>query len=369
MQRAHQAADRDEEPALRLDRVALRQGRRTVLEDVSLEIPRGALFALLGEAGCGKSALLSLLAGDAEPGAGEIHSLGTNLRRTPPHRSGVGVVAQRDALFAHLSLADNVAYPLRLRGMQTHQRARLVEAALESVLLNDAHRRPHQATPGERQRACLARATVFGPRLLLLDEPLSDQPAEFRPIMVAALRRLHLLLGTTTILATRVAADAMALADQVAVLHGGRIEQVAPPIALYDNPCSAVAARACGEANLLPGTVRALDEDGAAQVALACGPVVEGAMSGALKVGCPCLVCLRPERIAVAPVRAADMGEGALDATLLEVLQLGDVARLRLLLGSGAEVLVKRPLAPGLRAGQTVAIAWQPGHAQVFEGG
>jgi putative spermidine/putrescine transport system ATP-binding protein len=376
MQSAHQAAPgahtrpaahADENPALRLSAVSLRQGRRIVLDTISFDVPPGALFVLLGEAGSGKSALLALLTGEAAPSTGEILSHGAPLRHKPPHRRGVGVVTQHDALLPRLSLAENVAYPLRLRGMSARARAPLVDAALDSVLLTDPRRHPHQTTAAERQRAALARATVFGPRLLLLDEALSDQPPEFRPAMVAALRRLHQLLGCTTILATRVAADAMALADQVAVLHRGRIEQVATPAALYDNPNSAVAALACGEANLLPGTVRAIDEDGVAQVALACGPLVEATASQTLKVRDPCLFCLRPERIAVAPVRATEMGEGALDATVLEVLHLGDLVRLRLLLGSGAEVLVKRPLAPGMRAGQPVAIAWQPGHAQVFE--
>ena len=366
MQRAHEAAPGT--PALHLTGVTLRQGRRDVLDNISLEIPSGALFVLLGEAGSGKSALLATLSGAAQPSAGEIRSHGAPLRRTKPHRRGFGVLAQHDALFPHLSLADNVAYPLRLRRLSAAARAPLVEAALDSVLLTDAHRRARHASAAERQRAALARATVFGPRLLLLDEPLADQPAEFRLVMVAALRRLHLLLGATTILATRVAADAMALADQVAVLHRGRIEQVAPPAALYDNPTSAVAAMACGETNLLPGTVRDIDEDGMALVTLACGPVVEGEAAGVLRPRDSCLFCVRPERIAVAPVSAADMGEGALDAKLLEVLHLGDLVRLRLLLGSGTEVLIKRPLAPGLHPGQRVAIAWQPGHARVFGG-
>jgi putative spermidine/putrescine transport system ATP-binding protein len=309
---------------------------------------------------------MSLLTGLGRPTAGQITELGASLERTTAHRRGFGVVTQHDSLFANRSLAENIAYPLRLRGVTARDRAALVETAAESVLLTATERLPHKATAAERQRAALARATVFGPRILLLDEPLSDQPAEARPAQLAALRRLHGLSGATTVLATRVAADAMALADQIAVLHRGRIEQVAAPATLYDQPTSAVAALAVGEANLLAGTVHAIDEDGVARVGLACGPVVEGTAAAALRVRDTCLFCLRPERIALATVRAADMGEGALDATLLEVLNLGDTVRLRLLLGSGAELLIKRPLAPGLRAGQTVAIAWQTGHAQVF---
>jgi putative spermidine/putrescine transport system ATP-binding protein len=236
-------------------------------------------------------------------------------------------------------------------------------------MLAGAHRRPGQATAAERQRAAIARATVFGPRALLLDEPLSEQPAEQRPSMLAALRRLHLMLGVPTVLATRVATDALVLADDVAVLHAGRLEQVAPPADLYDQPVSAVAAQATGDINLLPGRINTIGPDGMASIGLACGPVVEAPAHNGLRPRHACLFGLRPERIAVAPIRAADMGEDALDATLLEVLHLGEQIRLRVLLGSGAELVVKRPAAAGTRGltlGKTVAIAWQAGHAAVF---
>jgi putative spermidine/putrescine transport system ATP-binding protein len=177
------------------------------------------------------------------------------------------------------------------------------------------------------------------------------------------------MLGTTTVLATRVAADALVLADEVAVLHQGKLEQVAPPVVLYDQPASAVAAQAAGEINLLPGRVNSVDQDGVASISLACGPVVEAQAAATLLPRHSCQFALRPERIAVAPIRAADMGGDALDATIFEVLHLGEQIRLRLLVGSGAELVVKRPAAAGTRGllvGQTVAIAWQPVHAMAF---
>ncbi len=351
---------------LRLSDVMLRLQGRKILDGVSLDVPPGRLLAVLGGAGSGKSALLHLLADGGALDAGSVLWRDAPLHRVAAHRRGFGVVAQCPALFPNMSLAENVAYPLRLRRMAARDRTAQVEAALESVLLENAGRLPRQAGPADCQRAALARATVFGPRLLLLDEPLGHQPAEARPALLAALRRLQLMLGITTIMATRVAADAMALADQLAVLQQGRIEQVGAPASIYGSPVSAVAALATGEANLLPGVVHAIDEDGIARVGLACGPVVEGTAAPSLRVRARCLFFLRPEHIAVAPVRAADMGEDALDATLLEALHLGDTVRMRLLLGSGAELLVKRPLAAGMRAGQAVAVAWQPGHAGVF---
>jgi putative spermidine/putrescine transport system ATP-binding protein len=339
------------------------------VSDISLTAQPGAVLALLGGAYAGKSTLLRLLANGAAPYAGLISHAGADLRRVPAHRRGFGVVAQDDALFPRLTLAQNVAYPLRLREIGRRARAAMVEAALDSVLLTGASRLPHQASAAERQRACIARATVFGPAVLLLDEPLSHQPAEQRPALLAALRRLHLMLGATTILGTRVAADAMALADRLAILDRGRLVQEDAPATLYDRPDSSVAALATGSANLLPGTVHAIDEDGLARIRLTCGPVVEGLAGPNLRVRDRCLFCLRPERLAIAPTDAASMGDGALDATVLEALHLGDTLQLRLLLGAGQEVLASRPAAAGtrgLRAGQGVAIAWQPHHASVF---
>jgi putative spermidine/putrescine transport system ATP-binding protein len=353
---------------LRLTNLGAAQGRPGRLHGVTLEAPAGSFVSLLGPRAAGKSTLVSILAGSAR-GAGRASLGAADLLRPPAHRRGLGVVQQTDALFPHLTLAQNVAYPLRLRGMGWRETARLVEAALETVQLTHAHRLPAQASAAECQRAAWARATIFSPRLLLLDEPLSAQPQAERPAMVAILRRLHVLLGATTIMATRVAADALALSDQVAVLQAGRLEQIDTPDMLYDRPVSAMAALATGEANLLPGIANAIDDDGVARVTLACGPVVEAMASPDLRVRENCFLFLRPERIAVAPMEARDMSETALDATLLEALHLGDGVRLRLLLGSGAEVLVKRPAAAGLRGlkpGQAVAIAWQEGQAAAF---
>ena len=359
------------EAGLVLDRVSARTGGHPVLAGVSLEVPPGRLLALLGGRAAGKSTLLGILAGLAAPSAGAVFRAGTDLRRTPPHRRGFGVVAQQDALFPRLTLAQNIAYPLLLRQVRRRDRVRLVEAACDSVFLGGAHRLPHQASAAECQRAWIARATVFGPAVLLLDDPLGLQAQEERPRLLAALRRLHLMLGSTTVLATRVPGEAFALADHLAVLARGQVVQAGAPEPVYERPASAMAALACGEANLLPGTVRAIDEDGIARVTLACGPVVEGMAGQTLRVRDACLFCLRPERIALAPAQASEMGEAALDAAVLEVLHLGDTVRLSLLLGAGQEVVVKRPAAAGLRGmrrGESVAIAWQPHHATVFPG-
>jgi len=355
--------------ALDIAEVTLRQGGGVVLNAITLAVPQGAFLTILGRKGAGKSALMTVLEGHATPSAGHISLGAQNLLRLPAHRRGFGVVRQRDALFPHLSLAENVAYPLTLRGVPARERDRLVDAALDSVMLPDGRMPTHLAGPATKMRVALARATVFGPRVLLLDEPLGRESPADRAAMLAVLRRLHLMLGVTTLMATRIAADALALSDQIAILHQGRIEQTGSASAVYDTPSTASAARLTGEMNLLPGVVQAIDEDGVARVKLACGPVLEATLHGNLRPRDKCLFGLRPERIAVAPTRAEEMGEDALAATVLEVLALGDALRLRLLLGTGEEILVKRPTAAGTRGlapGKSVAIAWQMQHAAVF---
>ena len=347
----------------------MRAGRLACLDGVTLGVPAGAFLTVLGSAGAGKSALMAVLEGAARPSAGHVAFLGAPLRGVAPQRRGFGVVRQNDALFPDLSLAENVAYPLRLRRVAARERARLVDAALESVMVADGRMPARLADAQLRMRVALARATVFGPRLLLLDEPLGREGPSDRPAMLAVLRRLHLMLGVTTVMATRIAGDALALSDQVAILAAGTLEQIGSAAAVYDSPSTAAAARLTGDMNLLAGVVQAIDEDGIARVKLACGPVVEGAIAGGLRLRDRCLFGLRPERIAVAPTRAEEMGDDALAATVLEVLVLGDALRLRLLLGTGEEILIKRPAAAGTRglvAGKQVAIAWQMQHAAVF---
>lgn len=354
---------------LSVERLRLRAGPG----EVSFSAPPGSLLGVLGPQGAGKSALIGMLCGEAAvPASGRVMLDGADLRGVPMHRRGFGLVAQEDALFPGRTLAENVAYPLARRGVAARARRPMVEAALDSVSLGGRGGvLAARASAAERQLAAIARATVFGPRVLLLDEPLSAQDAADRPMLVAALRRLHAVIGCITILGTRVAADALALCDRMVVLQGGRVVQAGAPAQIYDQPNSAEAALASGEANLLPGVVHAVDEDeGLARVGLACGPVVEGYAGEGLRPRDPCLFCLRPERIAVVPASASDFVDGALDAVVLEALPLGDVGRLRLLLGAGQEVVVKRPAAAGLRGlrpGEGVAIAWQPQHAVAFK--
>jgi putative spermidine/putrescine transport system ATP-binding protein len=346
--------------------------KRPAVRDVSLQIEAGELLTLLGPSGSGKTTTLMLLAGFERPDAGEIEIEGRPMAGVPPQRRGIGVVVQTGALFPHMTVAENVAFPLRARGVSRNERHERTGRVLAMLRLGGLEGRlPAQLSGGEPQLVALARALVFQPRLLLLDEPLGALEQPLRERMRHAIRDLRQRLGLTMLWATRDQAEALALSDRVAVLADGRVRQVGTPQELYEHPASAFVARCIGETNLLPGSVEAIEDD-IARVRLAAGPIVE-VLAVDVREGERCVVSVRPERVAVAAVSAEEMGEGALAAELRQVVYGGDHVRLRLRIGQRgadpAEMVVKRPAgAPlaGLVPGEAVALAWAAQHARAF---
>jgi putative spermidine/putrescine transport system ATP-binding protein len=325
-------------------------GRTPVLDGLTLNVEPGMITVLLGPAGSGKSSLMRIVAGFEAPLA--------------------GIVQQPDLLFPHLSVAENVGLPLQLRRTSSAGRSRLVATTLEQLQLGHAASLlPRSLTPAEAQRAVLARAMVFAPRILLLDEPFSAHQAGERASLIASLRRMHALLGTTTtLLATRIGTDALEAADRLAILRQGVVDQYGTPAELFDRPRNLHAAALLGDINRLPGLVDKVDDD-VAIVRLDCGPVIEALRGRNLDPGDPCVIGVRPDRVAIAAITAAEMGERAIDATVLEAQIVGEQVRLRLLIGSGTELRVRRPAAAGLRGlavGAQAAVAWQPHHAACF---
>lgn len=343
-------------------------GGPAAVQSLDLDIARGELLTLLGPSGSGKTTTLMMLAGFELPSAGRILLEGRDIARLPPHRRGIGVVFQSYALFPHMSVGENVAFPLSVRGVSKHDQAKRVARALETVRLQGlGDRRPAQLSGGQQQRVALARALVFEPPIVLLDEPLGALDKALREEMQLEIRHLHQRLGVTMMYVTHDQAEALTLSDRIAVFQGGRVRQLADPRRLYDRPADAFVAGFVGENNLLPGVIEARENDDV-RVRLDCGPVVLAEPVDCGQAGDRCLVAIRPERVAVAGITAAELGEGALPAVLTEAIFLGDHVRLRLALGDGGEILAKRPAGLGAlpEPGGPAAVAWPEGAAFAF---
>jgi putative spermidine/putrescine transport system ATP-binding protein len=359
------------EPLVRFLRVSksYAAGQAAAVRALDLDIAQGELLTLLGPSGSGKTTTLMLLAGFEEPSEGRILLEGRDIAALPPHRRGIGVVFQSYALFPHMSVAENVAFPLEARGVAKPERTARVARALEMVrLAGFGDRRPAQLSGGQQQRVALARAMVFEPPIVLLDEPLGALDKALREEMQFELRALHARLGLTMLYVTHDQAEALTLADRIAVFEGGRLRQVAAPRTLYENPADAFVSGFVGENNRLPGTVLHVAE-GLCRVRLDGGAEVEATAVDSEGPGSRCVVMVRPERIAVAPVAAIELGaEGVLAARLTELLFQGDHVRLRLALPGGAEVVAKRPVGGAAlpQPGEEAAIAWPSGVARAF---
>jgi putative spermidine/putrescine transport system ATP-binding protein len=356
-------------PLLRFERVSKRYPARpgaragahppAALDALDLDVARGELLVLLGPSGSGKTTTLMLLAGFETPDAGRILLEGRDIARLPAHRRGIGVVFQSYALFPHMTVAENLAFPLEARGLPRTERELRVGRALGMVRLEGlGDRRPAQLSGGQQQRVALARALVFEPPVVLLDEPLGALDKALREEMQHELRALHRRLGLTMLHVTHDQAEALTLADRIAVLAEGRLRQVAPPRALYDNPADAFVAGFVGENNRLAGTVLGVAE-GLARIRLASGAEVGARAAPALAPGAPCLVMIRPERIAPA-------AEG-LAARVEEALFQGDHQRLRCLLEGGETLVARLPLDAAIPAPDNViALSWAPEAAWAF---
>jgi putative spermidine/putrescine transport system ATP-binding protein len=278
-----------------LDRLAKAYGDTIALDGLSLSVERGEFLSLLGPSGCGKTTTLQMIAGFVEPSAGAITLDGSDLLAVKPSRRGIGIVFQSYALFPHMTAAQNVAFGLEAQGVKRAERDKRVAEALALVGLSAfAERYPRKLSGGQQQRVALARALVIRPRLLLLDEPLSNLDAKLREEMQIELRQIQRRIGTTTILVTHDQAEALALSDRIVVMNKGRAEQIARPDEAYENPSSHFVAGFLGKTNVLPAEVREAGDGLLVTVGGADWRVATAAFLG------PATISVRPERISFA---------------------------------------------------------------------
>ncbi|MBR1216884.1 ABC transporter ATP-binding protein [Bradyrhizobium sp. U87765 SZCCT0131] len=315
--------------SLRYDNVSYTYpGTSTGVFDISLEIGRGELLAIIGASGSGKSTVLKLLAGFVQPSSGRVLIDGDDVSTALPEARRLGVVFQNYALFPHMRLWENVAYPLKVRGLSRGERRERAAAMLQRVGMgNRVDDFPAALSGGQQQRVALARALVFEPRGLLLDEPLSALDAGLRMEMRDEILRVQRAAGIATLLVTHDQEEALSIADKVAVMRDGRLIQVGPPRALYETPVNADVAAFVGQSNLWPGRVTGANLVGTALGPLACD-------TGDRAIGDAVTVFVRPER--VTPVdEPATAVVGQFTGTVVADRYLGPVRRIDLDVGGG----------------------------------
>ncbi|SIP88909.1 ABC transporter ATP-binding protein [Bosea sp. TND4EK4] len=350
---------------IEIDGLVKRFGAVKAVDSVSLAVEPGEFLALLGPSGSGKTTILMAIAGFEYPDEGRIRVGGEDITWVPPSRRNLGMVFQKYTLFPHMSVLENIAFPLKMRGVGRAEREERARAALSTVRLDGyGERKPSQLSGGQQQRVAIARAIVYKPRVLLMDEPLSALDKNLREEMQIETKHLQREIGVTVVFVTHDQTEALTMADRVAVLDHGRLQQIGSPHDLYETPRTAFVAGFIGETNFCAG--RTLCAGVAGQrisVALACGHAVEALAVGALAEGVPVKIAIRPERLSL--VEAG----GGLPARVEEAIYAGNATTLLLATPSGQTLRLRVPAggAGGSPAiGEAVGLSWRAEDARAF---
>lgn len=343
-------------------------GKSLVVKSLNLDVGKGDFLTLLGPSGSGKTTTLMMLAGFEAPTHGHIELGGKDITTLPPHKRNIGMVFQNYALFPHMTVAENIAFPLKVRGVSPSEISEQVARALDMVRLPDfASRRPGQLSGGQQQRVAVARALVFSPDLVLMDEPLGALDKNLREELQYEIKQIHEETQITVVYVTHDQSEALTMSSQVAVFDDGIIQQLNTPEMMYEAPTNAFVANFIGENNCLPGTVLEV-----------CGDEVKVALTGRnetivatnvinLTVGDQTRVCIRPERMAV----GADGGDNQLSGTLQSLIYLGDHIRLVLAAPGVDDFVIKVPNAGGLddlHVNERIQISFSPINARALDG-
>ena len=330
-------------------------GLSLVVRSLDLEIQRGEFLSLLGPSGSGKTTTLMMLAGFESPTAGEILLDGSPITKTPPHKRNFGMVFQNYALFPHLTVADNVGYPLTVRKVPKAEIAQRVAKALDMVQLGGkGDRYPAQLSGGQQQRVALARALVFQPQLVLMDEQLGALDKQLREHMQIELKELHRQLGITFVYVTHDQGEALTMSDRVAVFNDGEIQQIDAVERLYETPSNRFVAGFVGDSTLLTATTASANHD-ACEIVLPSGERLSGINVNHVHPGTSVVASVRPERIEAWFTPPENEGN-TIKAAITDVIYFGDHLRLRCAIAGQALATVKLPLSRGEQpvAGQAV---------------
>jgi putative spermidine/putrescine transport system ATP-binding protein len=334
-------------------------GVSLVVKNLNLDIARGEFITMLGPSGSGKTTCLMMLAGFETATHGEIYLDGEGINNVAPHKRNIGMVFQNYALFPHMTVGENIAFPLEVRKQPKHEIRERVERALDMVKLKDfLSRRPTQLSGGQQQRVALARALVFEPKLVLLDEPLGALDKNLREEMQYELKHIHENLGLTMVFVTHDQSEALTMSDRIAVFDDGIIQQVDSPEVLYEEPKNAFVAYFIGENNRFNGVVKEISSD-ICSVEIEGGGIVKANPINISSVGDKTTLSLRPERVYINP--EAGVTPNVMDAKVLELIYLGDHIRTRVSVAGNDNFVVKIPNSTEhsqLSKDQTIKVGW-----------
>ncbi len=310
-----------------------------VVKDFSLNVAKGEFITLLGPSGSGKSTVLMMLAGFEDVTSGDIRIAGTSVTKTAPYKRNIGIVFQNYALFPHMTIAENLAYPLQVRKMSKTDVKKRVSRYLGMIEMDGfGGRYPGQLSGGQRQRVALARALIFEPTLILMDEPLGALDKKLREQMQYEITRMHEKLGFTVIYVTHDQTEALSMSSRIAVFNEGVVQQCAPPAELYERPENAFVAEFIGENNFIPGTVESIDGD-VAKIVAPGGAAISAAVGEGLKAGGKTVMSVRPEKLFIQPTSHAYDNEIA--ASHVTHYYVGDFIRYYFQLPDGTEINIK----------------------------